>query len=165
MASYPKCNSVEFAGRREGPNGNVCNTLTNELHKALTHFERGFRYLPPEARPTLLPQGSVFLIAELVGGMHETDTDEGHDHEGVAGCLALILHPPDSPAVCGLPQTARIGVIKRVFVRPAHQRKGVAGMLLEGAVKVAKLDHSVDLLVLETLTVTHEAQKIYEAYG
>lgn len=151
--------------RREELNSELCELLKNELLDVLSAFPHESIPLPPEARPQRLPSGSVFLVAEQAGENDSTDTRTPDPHPELLGCLAVIPHPPHSPNARNLPPAAKVGEVKRVFVRPAHQRKGIAGMLLEAAEDIARTELGLDLLVLETEHATQAAQKAYEAYG
>jgi GNAT superfamily N-acetyltransferase len=78
----------------------------------------------------------------------------------------LIVWAGDQPAGCGgfVRHDRRSAEVKRLFVRPAYRRRGIARRLLTALAEEAVHLH-YDKLVLETGTLQHAAQVLYRAAG
>ncbi|EMC95747.1 hypothetical protein BAUCODRAFT_157149 [Baudoinia panamericana UAMH 10762] len=154
--------SLPLIVRKEEANGPLCQQFKEEMKTELSHLLGHRMQLPPEARPQLLPGGSVCLVAEL-DSCHEPQSQ--HSPKSVVGSLCLIPLQPGSGCAKNLPAQARVGEIKRVLTRPAYRRHGAQRVLLTANEDLARMELSLHLLVLETLHALPEAQKMYESYG
>jgi len=83
------------------------------------------------------PKGAIF-VSELCGHF--------------VGCVAVR------------PINTEIAEIKRLYVKPAQQNKGLGESLLKCAIDMAKAGH-YNKLVLDTLPIMEKAKKLYEKHG
>ena len=81
--------------------------------------------------------------------------------------VALLYEPFQEPKVVGYAGMWHIvneGHITNVAVHDSHRRKGIAAMLLERLVEIAK-QHKMIGLTLEVRVSNHAAQALYEQHG
>ncbi|KAK5696893.1 hypothetical protein LTR17_024212 [Elasticomyces elasticus] len=156
----------EFNVHRDEINGPVCRQVFAELQVVFGQLAKIVRPLPPEARPSVLPSGSIFLVAEArdEGRSYSPGPDET-PYPLVAGSLVLVPLEPGARSTNGLRQDGKVAEVKRIVTRSAYRRRGVAGALLATVEGIARSELGVELLVLETNHAMVGTQKTYERYG
>lgn len=122
---------------QEQPDSPAASQLIDELDAHLCQF------YPVESRhgysvEKLLRDGVAFFVIR----------NDGQP----AGCAGLLLVGSD------------YAEIKRMYVRPAHRRRGLARLLLEHLESRAR-DHNIPRLRLETGIHQHDAIRLYEQFG
>jgi len=81
------------------------------------------------------------------------------------GTLLLARAGPDAAGCVGLrPGPGRSGELKRLYVRPAHRRRGIARALVETVIEAAR-GRGYDSLCLDTLPSMEDAYRLYLALG
>jgi len=112
-------------------------------------FDSELASLPGKYAP---PLGNVYLAI---------DESAGSNRPRVAGCIALRPLKPiagrDNPA-------AKVGEVKRMYVRPEYQRRGIGRMLAEELIAYARLQNYT-LLRLDTSSTMQPAINLYRALG
>lgn len=108
-------------------------------------------------------------------GMKLSDADLETVHEafraewpklfGPRGRLYLATVEGDPAGVGALkPITAKLGEVKRMFVRPPYRQNGVGRRILEQLIEDAREMH-YDAIRLETMSYMTEAQSLYRSLG
>ncbi|KAK5115166.1 hypothetical protein LTR85_009924 [Meristemomyces frigidus] len=144
--------------RREEINSETCIAFMNEIMEEIQPLHHALvAPIPDEFRPRHIPEGSVFLVAEVQDD--ETAAPE------LVGSVALIPLAQGSANASGLPENVRVGEIKRMVVRPPFRRAGVAVKLLEAIEDIARTEMGLGLLALETWHMLTGAQRLYESSG
>ncbi|KAK4947078.1 hypothetical protein LTR10_013849 [Elasticomyces elasticus] len=150
--------------RRHDINGPICQQIVVELWAEIGHLATNMRPFPPEARPSVLPSGSIFLVAETVADGRPLACPD-LPYPSVAGSLALVPLELGARTANGLRQDGKTAEVKRVITRLGQRRRGVAGRLLEAIEDIARTELGLEVLVLETNQAMVDAQKMYERYG